>query len=64
MPPYWSLGFQLCRYGYKNLNEIKDVVAEMKKYGIPQVSLTSIVPVYRGLFLLLPSFLSILCSVL
>ena len=38
MPPYWSLGFQLCRYGYKDLDEVKDVVSEMKKYGIPQVS--------------------------
>ena len=38
MPPYWSLGFQLCRYGYKDLDEVKGVVSEMKKYGIPQVS--------------------------
>ena len=37
MPPYWSLGFQLCRYGYKDLDEVKDVVSDMKKYGIPQV---------------------------
>ncbi|XP_028402531.1 maltase-glucoamylase, intestinal-like [Dendronephthya gigantea] len=36
IPPYWSLGFQLCRYGYKNLDEVKNVVSEMKKYGIPQ----------------------------
>ncbi|XP_046858818.1 sucrase-isomaltase, intestinal-like [Xenia sp. Carnegie-2017] len=36
MPPYWSLGFQLCRYGYKDLNEVKEVVGEMKKYNIPQ----------------------------
>lgn len=38
MPPYWSLGFQLCRYGYKDLDEVKGVVSEMKKYSIPQVS--------------------------
>lgn len=36
MPPYWSLGFQLCRFGYKDLDEVKRVVADMKKYGIPQ----------------------------
>lgn len=25
MPPYWSLGFQLCRYGYSTLNETRKV---------------------------------------
>jgi alpha-glucosidase (family GH31 glycosyl hydrolase) len=39
MPPYWSLGFQLCRYGYQDLDEVKGVVSDMKKYDIPQVSL-------------------------
>lgn len=35
MPPYWSLGFQLCKYGYKNTDEIKETVERTKKYGIP-----------------------------
>ncbi|KFP72226.1 Maltase-glucoamylase, intestinal, partial [Acanthisitta chloris] len=35
MPPYWSLGFQLCRYGYRNDSEIAQVVEEMKATGIP-----------------------------
>uniref|UniRef100_UPI00398F668E maltase-glucoamylase n=1 Tax=Pristiophorus japonicus TaxID=55135 RepID=UPI00398F668E len=35
LPPYWSLGFQLCRYGYKNDNEIADLYRDMKKAGIP-----------------------------
>ena len=33
--PYWSLGFQLCRYGYQSLDEIKTVVDENRAYGIP-----------------------------
>ena len=23
MPPYWALGFQQCRWGYENLDELK-----------------------------------------
>ncbi|NXA54524.1 MGA protein, partial [Nothocercus julius] len=35
MPPYWSLGFQLCRYGYSNDSEIAELVSEMKRAQIP-----------------------------
>uniref|UniRef100_A0A493TVC8 alpha-glucosidase n=1 Tax=Anas platyrhynchos platyrhynchos TaxID=8840 RepID=A0A493TVC8_ANAPP len=35
MPPYWSLGFQLCRYGYRNDSEISQLVEEMKAANIP-----------------------------
>ncbi|XP_062988083.1 sucrase-isomaltase, intestinal [Elgaria multicarinata webbii] len=35
MPPYWGLGFQLCRYGYKNDSEISDLYDEMKAANIP-----------------------------
>ncbi|XP_022104698.1 maltase-glucoamylase, intestinal-like [Acanthaster planci] len=35
MPPYWALGFQLCRYGYNSLDRVKEVVAGMRKYDIP-----------------------------
>ncbi|XP_043558940.1 maltase-glucoamylase, intestinal [Chiloscyllium plagiosum] len=35
MPPYWSLGFQLCRYGYKNTTEIEDLYTGMKNAKIP-----------------------------
>uniref|UniRef100_A0ABM0M7Q3 Maltase n=1 Tax=Saccoglossus kowalevskii TaxID=10224 RepID=A0ABM0M7Q3_SACKO len=35
MPPYWSLGFQLSRYGYNSLDRVKEVVAGMRYYDIP-----------------------------
>uniref|UniRef100_A0A914YDN0 Alpha-glucosidase n=1 Tax=Panagrolaimus superbus TaxID=310955 RepID=A0A914YDN0_9BILA len=36
LPPYWALGFQLCRYGYSGIKEIQDVVDRMRAAGIPQ----------------------------
>ena len=38
MPPYWSLGFQLCRYGYKSLEKLQEAVNRTKHYNIPHVS--------------------------
>lgn len=38
LPAYWSLGFQLCRYGYANDKEIADLYRDMKAAGIPYVS--------------------------
>ncbi|KAF3698143.1 Maltase-glucoamylase, intestinal Maltase [Channa argus] len=35
LPAYWSLGFQLCRYGYANDTEIKDLYDKMRAAGIP-----------------------------
>ncbi|KFV47227.1 Maltase-glucoamylase, intestinal, partial [Gavia stellata] len=35
MPPYWALGFQLCRYGYENDTEIAELVEDMKAARIP-----------------------------
>ncbi|GLD74046.1 sucrase-isomaltase, intestinal [Lates japonicus] len=35
LPAYWSLGFQLCRYGYANDKEIEDLYRDMKAAGIP-----------------------------
>ncbi|RUS75325.1 hypothetical protein EGW08_016914 [Elysia chlorotica] len=35
IPPYWSLGFQLCRYGYNNLTNLVDAVQSTAKYDIP-----------------------------
>ncbi|KTG36911.1 hypothetical protein cypCar_00036484 [Cyprinus carpio] len=35
LPAYWSLGFQLCRYGYSNDAEIADLYRDMKAAKIP-----------------------------
>uniref|UniRef100_A0A2K5D9Z9 alpha-glucosidase n=1 Tax=Aotus nancymaae TaxID=37293 RepID=A0A2K5D9Z9_AOTNA len=35
MVPYWSLGFQLCRYGYENNSEIASLYDEMVAAQIP-----------------------------
>ncbi|KAM7399513.1 hypothetical protein PAMP_018780 [Pampus punctatissimus] len=35
LPAYWSLGFQLCRYGYTNDQEISDLYRDMREAGIP-----------------------------
>ncbi|XP_012560121.2 lysosomal alpha-glucosidase isoform X1 [Hydra vulgaris] len=36
MPPYWSLGFHLCRWGYNSLNEMNAVRNRMAANQIPQ----------------------------
>lgn len=41
MPPYWALGFQLCRYGYKNTSEVDDLYKAMRAAKIPYVSFLS-----------------------
>lgn len=35
MVPYWALGFQLCRWGYRDLKHLSDAVDRMRKYDIP-----------------------------
>nr|XP_041566848.1 sucrase-isomaltase, intestinal isoform X1 [Taeniopygia guttata] len=35
MPAYWSLGFQLSRWGYNSLDVLKATVDRMKHYDIP-----------------------------
>lgn len=37
LPAYWSLGFQLCRYGYANDSEIADLYNDMLSASIPYV---------------------------
>ena len=34
-PPYWALGFQVSRYGYKDLEDMRGVLDRFKTYDIP-----------------------------
>lgn len=34
-PPYWSLGFQISRYGYKDVDDMENVLAGFEKNEIP-----------------------------
>lgn len=36
MPPYWSLGFHLCRYGYNTIEHMEEVRERMAANKIPQ----------------------------
>lgn len=34
-PPYWALGFHLCRWGYENSRNLKEVIKRMRDSKIP-----------------------------
>uniref|UniRef100_A0A3B3SMS2 Alpha glucosidase 2 n=1 Tax=Paramormyrops kingsleyae TaxID=1676925 RepID=A0A3B3SMS2_9TELE len=36
MPPFWALGYHLCRWGYNSSDNTWNAVKTMRKYGIPQ----------------------------
>ena len=38
MPPYWALGFHLCRYGYGSSEKLKAVIERNRAIDIPYVS--------------------------
>ena len=44
IPPYWSLGFQLSRYGYLNTSDMRGALERTQAYGIPLVRI-----VYRAI---------------
>lgn len=35
LPPYWSLGFQIAKYGWRNLSEVEAVLQRTVEAGIP-----------------------------
>lgn len=35
MVPQWALGWNQCKWGYKTVEDLKDVVANYDKYSIP-----------------------------
>ena len=35
LPPYWSLGFHQCRWGYQSAQEIRDVYENYVAYELP-----------------------------
>jgi alpha-glucosidase (family GH31 glycosyl hydrolase) len=41
MPPYWSLGFHLCRWGYMSAEHTLKVVERMRTNKIPQVGVVN-----------------------
>jgi hypothetical protein len=38
IPAYWALGFQLCKYNYGGLDNVKGAVDRTAQYQIPHVS--------------------------
>lgn len=41
MPPYWGLGFHLCRWGYSSTAITRQVVANMTAARFPLVGLAA-----------------------
>lgn len=39
MPPYFALGFQICRWGYENTQDIREVIDRTRASGIPHVTI-------------------------
>lgn len=38
LPPYWSLGFQLSRWGYNKIETVKNLVENMTEHDLSQVT--------------------------
>ncbi|XP_055955058.1 maltase-glucoamylase isoform X1 [Patella vulgata] len=35
MPPYWALGFHVCRFGYNDVNDVEAVIKRTRAAGLP-----------------------------
>lgn len=35
LTPQWALGWHQCKWGYKNVDELRDVIANYQKYNLP-----------------------------
>ena len=35
LPPYWSLGYHQCKFGYGSLNRTKEILSQTQKANIP-----------------------------
>ena len=35
IPPFWSLGFHQCRWGYKDINALETVISKYQENSIP-----------------------------
>ncbi|RHY32514.1 hypothetical protein DYB32_002497 [Aphanomyces invadans] len=50
MPPYWALGYHLCRYHYANVDQVRDVVRRMRAADVPQDAQWTDIDVLDGFF--------------
>lgn len=52
MPPYWVLGFHLCRWGYRSTNETRSIARRMHEAKFPLVNEETNLHVLRRLLFL------------
>lgn len=41
IPPFWSLGFHQCRWGYPDVSKLESVLSKYESNGIPLDSIWS-----------------------
>lgn len=58
LPPYWGLGYHLCRWGYMSSDHMKKVIKRMRDGGFPFVSRQEIkcLRVVSSLFFLVKNY--------